>query len=966
MPISTSYDVRLVALSVLIASLASYVALDVAGRTTAAHPRARLAWLAGGSCVMGVGIWSMHFIGMLAFGLRTGTHQLPIGYHGSELIGSVVVAIAASALALGVASRPRLKTANLLGAGVLMGGAIAGMHYLGMAAMRMPADLSYSSPLVITSIGIAVAASIVALTLARRLGETRSVRERWAKRVAAGVMGLAIAGMHYTAMAAARFMPPTVDMPMGTDAVLATSGLAIAVTIAAIVLLTVGLLGAALDRQHGRHLAERVEAGEARYRSLTESATDAIVSANVDGKIVFWNAAAQDTFDYTAAEVLGQPLCMLTPTDLVSRSLDSLRPRAADDRSRRGMGSVELEGVRRDHTVFPMEVSVSEWTDGSERLFTAIIRDVSRRKLTEAALRESERRFRDVVEQSPEAILLHAGGRVLYGNPAAANLIGIPAASTLVGRTLAGLMHSASVDHVGTSEASAAERSGVAQCRMPHSDGRMLDVETRSVSTSFNGQPAVQTHLRDVTEQQRLETQLAHQAFHDALTDLANRALFRDRVGHALARSARGRARPAVLFLDLDNFKSVNDGLGHSAGDELLRLIAQRLDALMRPSDTCARLGGDEFAILIEEPSAGDVASMAAHMAARVIEAFTRPCVVGGIEIVVTVSVGIAVATEQETAEDLLRNADVAMYRAKSRGKGRYEVFEPAMHELVRKRLELEAELRRAVELCESRDSVESRESGSRGEPPFILHFQPIASLRTGEIHGFEALVRWQHPQRGVVSPLDFIPIAEETGLIIPLGRWIMREACARAAAWQLAGLAGVETPDVGVTVNLSARQLLQPELPQDVAHALATTGLCPEHLTIEVTESMLVDDSETTLDRLRALKALGVRLAIDDFGTGYSSLGYLERFPVDLLKIDRSFVHRVGHGDSESPLARAILGLGKELGMQVVAEGIETEAQWNRLQELGCELGQGYYIAPPKPVSELHGANRNGRRSVR
>jgi EAL domain-containing protein (putative c-di-GMP-specific phosphodiesterase class I) len=321
----------------------------------------------------------------------------------------------------------------------------------------------------------------------------------------------------------------------------------------------------------------------------------------------------------------------------------------------------------------------------------------------------------------------------------------------------------------------------------------------------------------------------------------------------------------------------------------------------------------------------------------------------------VTVSVGIAVARRTESGDELLRNADLAMYRAKSNGKNRYEMFEPEMHEVVRERLELESELRRAVESCAAFAHEKGKPERAAGEePPFVVHYQPIASLDTSEVRNFEALVRWVHPTRGLVPPMEFIPIAEETGLIVPLGRWILREACTQARRWQQTGCQGLEAAQIGVTINLSARQLQQNELPDDVRAALEVSGLAPESLTLEMTESMLIDDSEATLGRLRALKALGVRLAIDDFGTGYSSLAYLERFPVDLLKIDRSFVDKIGLGDTESPLARAILGLGRELGMRVVAEGIETEAQWTRLRELGCEFGQGFYLARPKPASEL------------
>jgi diguanylate cyclase (GGDEF)-like protein len=453
--------------------------------------------------------------------------------------------------------------------------------------------------------------------------------------------------------------------------------------------------------------------------------------------------------------------------------------------------------------------------------------------------------------------------------------------------------------------------------------------------------------VRDVTQQKSLEAQLAHQAFHDSLTGLANRALFRDRVSQAVSRGSRRGILPAVLFIDIDNFKSVNDGISHEAGDGLLRVVALRLSEAIRTSDTCARVGGDEFAVLVEANGSRSVVSDAAHIAERIFDALRVPCDVNGSEIVVGVSIGIAVARVGDDDADLLRNADLAMYRAKSRGKGRYEVFEPAMHQAVRKRLELETELRRWIE------QAVNGKSSNGDRPPFVIHYQPIATMSTGYVSKVEALVRWDHPRRGLVAPMEFIPIAEEMGLIVPLGRWILREACRQTRAWQRAYATSGLPQEIGVTVNLSARQLLQPELPSDVASALRDSGLPPASLTLEMVESMLIEDSNAVLARLRALKALGVRLAIDDFGTGYSSLAYLERFPVDLLKIDKSFVDKIGAG-LESPLARAMIGLGRELGIRVVAEGIETHSQWSSLRDLGCEMGQGFYLSRPLPPALL------------
>jgi diguanylate cyclase (GGDEF)-like protein/PAS domain S-box-containing protein len=813
----SSYDLRLVILSIAIAPLASFVALDLAGRTQAAVGRSRALWLAAGSITMGLGIWSMHFIGMLAFGLRADGISLPIGYAGFELFRSVVIAIAASAVALTFASRKDLTVPGVMIAGTVLGAAIAGMFYLGMEAMRTPARLSYSAPGVVLSFVIAVVASTIALALEHRPGTGRPrATDRRAKRTSAIVLGVAMAGMHYTAMSAARFSAFPDSLLADGTMVLATSQVALLVTAGALVLLGLANVATALDQQRNQ-LGQTLQKEEARFRSLTQAASDAILSADGHGFIVFWNSAAQQIFGYTASEAVGQPVGLLVSPHERDTSL-AIAAEATEC-------TVELEGRRWDGSAFPMELTLSKWMDGAEEFYTGIV--------------------------------------------------------------------------------------------------------------------------RDVTQQKSLEAQLAHQAFHDSLTGLANRALFRDRVSQAVSRGSRRGVLPAVLFIDIDNFKSINDGISHEAGDRLLRVIALRLSEAIRTSDTCARVGGDEFAVLVEANGSGSVVSDAAHMAERIFGALRAPCDVNGSEIVVSVSIGIAVARVGDDDADLLRNADLAMYRAKSRGKGRYEVFEPAMHQAVRKRLELETELRRSIELAVNGKTL----NGDR--PPFVIHYQPIATLSTGYVSKVEALVRWDHPRRGLVAPMEFIPIAEEMGLIVPLGRWILREACRQTRAWQRAYATSGLPQEIGVTVNLSARQLLQPELPSDVASALRDSGLPPASLTLEMVESMLIEDSNAVLARLRALKALGVRLAIDDFGTGYSSLAYLERFPVDLLKIDKSFVDKIGVG-LESPLARAMIGLGRELGIRVVAEGIETHGQWSSLRELGCEMGQGFYFSRPLPPALL------------
>jgi diguanylate cyclase (GGDEF)-like protein len=416
-------------------------------------------------------------------------------------------------------------------------------------------------------------------------------------------------------------------------------------------------------------------------------------------------------------------------------------------------------------------------------------------------------------------------------------------------------------------------------------------------------------------------------ALHDALTGLPNRALFQDRVQQALARGRRHGTRCAVLFLDLDDFKTVNDSLGHAAGDTVLRTVAERLDDAARASDSAARLGGDEFALLLD--GIGDEIE-AVQVAERLMAAVSRPLVVDGHELSATPSVGIAFGTDHVTfADELLRDADAAMYLAKDQGKGRYAIFEPGMHAAAMERLQLKGDLQRAV-----RD----------GE--LTLVYQPIVDLRGDTIVGVEALARWVHPVRGPVSPAEFVPLAEETGLIVELGRQLLLEACRHAAVLQ--AVAPQPVP-LTMSVNLSARQLQSPDLLGHVRDALATSGIAPSSLVLELTESAMIEDVELAIARLEALRDLGVSLAIDDFGTGYSSLTYIRRFPVDVLKIDRSFIDGVAGGSAETQaLTASILQLAEILSLKPVAEGIEDAAQLDRLRELGCALGQGYHLHRP------------------
>jgi diguanylate cyclase (GGDEF)-like protein len=437
-------------------------------------------------------------------------------------------------------------------------------------------------------------------------------------------------------------------------------------------------------------------------------------------------------------------------------------------------------------------------------------------------------------------------------------------------------------------------------------------------------------------ENARLYDEIHEQAFRDALTGLANRRLFIERLTHVLDR-LRGRSarRAAILFLDLDHFKNVNDRFGHGAGDDVLRAIGERLREAIRPGDTAARLGGDEFAVLLEEVDGEDEAMVVAH---RLLESLAEPMKIGDHSPRLAASIGFALSgVAGDTAEDLVRNADIAMYAAKAAGRGRIEPFVTELLERAAARSELDAHLRGAIERDELR-----------------VAYQPIVELESGadRVVALEALVRWDPPGLPRQMPADFIGVAEESGEIMAIGRWVLREACRQAAEWQR-NTAHRDKP-LALSINLSGRQLQVSEVVDDVATALRESGLQPDSLVLEMTESVLMDDDENVLAILRQLKALGARLAIDDFGTGYSSLSYLHRFPVDMLKIDRSFVERLSHASDNAELARTIVRLGQSLQLVTVAEGVEDSAQFLALRRMGCDVGQGYYFGKPMASEEI------------
>jgi len=682
--LASSYNPLLVLLSLFVAILASYTALDMAGRVVTAHGRAALSWLIGGASAMGLGIWSMHFVGMLALNL-----PIPVGYDVGITLTSLAIGIGASMFALWLVSRRELPWPRLAGGALLMGAGVAGMHYTGMAALRMSPGIQYDPARFGLSVVIAVLASGVALWIAFRL-RRQSRRVRALRAGSAVVMGVAIVGMHYTGMSAASFPFGSVCGAAHTGA--SAEWLALVIIIVTLAVLAIALIISVLD------------------------------------------------------------LRMEARTALLANSL------------------------------------------------------------------------------------------------AAAN------------------------------------------------------------------------------------KELAYLALHDNLTKLSNRVLLEDRLTQAIRTAEREKRRFALMFMDLDGFKAVNDVYGHHVGDLLLIDVAQRIGARVRQQDTVARVGGDEFVVLAYVDDPEDAGTLADAL----LEVVREPFMAGGHELRVSTSIGIAIYPgDGGNQHDLLTNADAAMYHAKGLGRNAYSFFEPSMNADVHQQLQLVQDLRRAVERNE-----------------LVLHYQPKFNAPNGPIMGVEALVRWQHPQRGLVPADEFIPLAEKTGLIVPLGAWVLDEACRQMAQWHREGRTAWT-----VAVNLSALQFGHAALIDTVRDTLARHVLDPRSLTLEITESTAMRDVDASLQILQQLDAMGVRISIDDFGTGYSSLLYLKRLPASELKIDRGFVRDLAHDTEDAAIVSAIVALGQTLNLRIVAEGVETAEQQAFLTRLGCHSLQGYLLGRPMTAESLSAA---------
>jgi diguanylate cyclase (GGDEF)-like protein/PAS domain S-box-containing protein len=821
MTLHESFRFNLVALSVLIAVVASYTAFGFSDVLIASTGRRRRLWLAAGAFSMGFGIWSMHYLGMVAFHL-----PVQVSYYLPMVAVSLAAAVFASGAALlSVVEQPRSRARFATGA-ILMGGGIAVMHYTGMAAMRMQAAAHYDLRVVALSILISIAFSAIAIKIAidiRELGRNRTL----ARGAGATVMGLGIAAVHYTGMFAMHFTG--MSMPLDRHWTVGVPSLSvISVAGTAALVLAAALISTSIDRYLSQEAALKSEIlgqlqeANALRAAIVDSALLAIISTDRNGIIQSVNHAAEQMLGYSASEIVGK------------------------------MSLLELH---------------------------------------------------DPTEIEEQAIRLSV--QLKYGIPA-----DLEAVTT------------------STGEQKLDERDWTYFCK----GGRRLPVRL-SVSP-LRGQDREDRGFlviaQDISAQKSAEHSIRHLALHDPLTGLPNRALLEEQIARSLALAGRHKLQVALAVIDLDRFKHINDNLGRLAGDEILLALSRRLTDTVRASDMVVRLGSDEFVILmpgIEHPrQSNDVMQ-------RVHQSLSEPVLFEGQELYVTPSIGIsAFPGDGHDLNTLLRKADRAMYKAKSRGRNSIAVFSSEFEKEASSLLAMDSALRRAIKRNE-----------------FFLVYQPIFHIPSGQISGVEALIRWQQPDGSVLSPAGFIPLAEETGLILKIGEWVLRTACAQAGLFSRA--AGVP---LRMAVNISPCQFREPALLDAVKETLESSGIRPNQLEIEITEGVLLDESDEAEETILRIRNMGVQIAMDDFGTGYSSLGYLKRFPIDRLKIDRSFVTGMESTQNDLALTAAVIKMGHSLNAKVTAEGVETALQWKYLCEQGCDDAQGFHLAKPMRAEQL------------
>jgi diguanylate cyclase (GGDEF)-like protein/PAS domain S-box-containing protein len=682
-----------------------------------------------------------------------------------------------------------------------------------------------------------------------------------------------------------------------------------------------------------RRPLERMEVQHLREKLVLSSAPDGVLWVDQSGAILMANPAMATLTGYSAAELVGQNVDVFLPAHLRAAHAQSMRAYFTAPHPR-AMGMIDLKLLRRDGRMLPVDISLGHWEDEGSRHAIAYIRDLTERKLALKEIRESTQRLALHFQLTPLAVIeWDTNFFVVDWNPAAERIFGYSKAEA-IGRHAMELLPESAQPHAAQTWASLLSGPDGANNTNENrtKDGRIIYCDwynTQLIDT--DGRViGVASLVQDATEQKIASERLSYLAYFDDLTGLPNRTLFKDRLSQAFLEADRKAHQVGVIFLDIDHFKDVNDTLGHEAGNLLLQATARRLQGCFRSMDTVARFAADEFAVMLAEVAHVDAVT---RVVQHVIDKFKEPIDILGSELFVTFSMGIALyPVDDGDVDTMLRNANSALYSAKAVGSNSYQFYSAAMTERASRHLTLQTGLRRALDKRE-----------------LLLHYQPQIDCASGRIIGVEALVRWQHPDKGTISPAQFIPVAEETGLIVPIGEWVLRTACLQAQAWQQQGL-----PPMRMAVNLSARQFKDPRFALRVLEILNETGLDARYLELEITESILMDGLDSVNAVLQDFKRAGILISLDDFGTGYSSLSYLKRFPIDKLKIDQSFVREVLTDLSDASLVRAVIAMARALRLTVIAEGVETQGQCDFLRADGCDELQGYHIARPMPAEQV------------
>jgi len=915
--IVVEHDLRLVVLAAFICFLSCYVAVTLAQRAWVAEGRARNLWLGAAGTSSGFGIWATHFIAMLAY-----DPGMVIGYDMKLTLISLGVAIVVTTAGLALATYVAGRAAVIAG-GLLLGAGITSMHYIGMSAVELPGTLGWDAVYVAAS--VVCAGLFGALSLLVCMRPQQRVRDR---ALATVLMALGVVALHFTAMTAVTFQPGL--MPVSDDTLISTGLMVPLIAVVAFSLLFTGLTAAVFARQAELTATESTR----QFAMLVQGVKDyAICMLDPEGRVANWNEGAERHKGYKAQEIVGRHFSQFYGEEDRAAGAPERALRIA-----REEGKYEGEGwrYRKDGTRYWANVVLDPIHDAGGMLvgYAKISKDVTREKADADRLAEVTKNLDLALENMSQGLcLFDKDERLLLANRRYSEIFGFPGDRIRPGMTLREIVEQGVADIYADPDVwQTKARDAYARRRaaIQANDGGVIVEKLQSgvsVQLRYRTLPdgAWVATYEDVSERLRSEEQISFLARHDGLTGLPNRASFNNRLEADLDSARRSGGKVAAIGIDLDKFKEVNDTRGHAAGDEVLATLSRRMQACLGADETVARFGGDEFAAAKRFEDMSDLTDFLQ----RLENCLTEDIRIDGYDIKPGASLGVAIYPQDaDNIEALLNNADLAMYRAKDALTETVCFYEVSMDEAARSRRLIANDLWQAVERNELQ-----------------LHYQVQKAVNSGETVGYEVLLRWHHPVRGTIPPGEFIPIAEECGAILPVGEWVLREACREAATWN---------SDHKIAVNLSPVQLGNADVADLVQRVLQETGLSPHRLELEITESTIIGDKERALNTLRRIKALGVTIAIDDFGTGYSSLETLRAFPFDKIKLDRSFMSEVEASPEAKAIIRAILALGQTLRVPVLAEGVETRSQLDILLSEGCDEAQGYFLGRPVPVERI------------